>query len=30
MSKKVFIDCGANRGQSIDNFIDKWNDWKEY
>ena len=23
MNKKVFIDCGANKGQSIDNFIKK-------
>lgn len=30
MNKKVFIDCGANLGQSIDNFINKWTDWKEY
>jgi FkbM family methyltransferase len=28
--KKVFIDCGANVGQSIDNFIKKWPDWEEY
>lgn len=27
---KIFIDCGANEGQSIDNFIKKWTDWKEY
>lgn len=30
MNKKVFIDCGANLGQSIDNFIKKWVDWREY
>jgi FkbM family methyltransferase len=30
MNKKVFIDCGANAGQSIDNFIKQWNDWSEY
>ena len=29
-NKKVFIDCGANEGQSIDNFIAKWNDWEDY
>ena len=28
--KKVFIDCGANEGQSIQNFINKWSDWSEY
>ncbi len=28
--KKVFIDAGANRGQSIDNFIKHWPDWQEY
>jgi FkbM family methyltransferase len=28
--KKVFIDCGANLGQSIDNFIDQWTDWQDY
>ena len=30
MNKKVFIDCGANIGQSINNFIKKWKDWTEY
>lgn len=30
MNKKVFIDCGANLGQSIDNFINHWPDWEEY
>jgi FkbM family methyltransferase len=29
-NKKIFIDCGANTGQSVDNFIKKWSDWKEY
>lgn len=28
--QKVFIDCGANEGQTIDNFISKWSDWQEY
>ena len=28
--KKVFIDCGANKGQSIDLFINSWDDAKEY
>jgi FkbM family methyltransferase len=27
---KVFIDCGANKGQSIDLFINSWDDAKEY
>lgn len=30
MSKKIFIDCGANLGQSIDNFIKHWPDWQDY
>ena len=30
MSKKIFIDCGANLGQSIDNFINHWPDWQDY
>ena len=28
--KKVFIDCGANRGQSIDLFINTWADSRDY
>jgi len=28
--KKCFIDCGANIGQSIENFQKRWHDWKEY
>ena len=28
--RKVFIDCGANKGQSIDLFINSWDDAKEY
>lgn len=28
--KKIFIDAGANIGQSINNFIKNWEDWKEY
>ena len=28
--KKVFIDCGANKGQSIDLFVNSWDDAKEY
>jgi len=28
--KKVFIDCGANSGQSVDNFMNYWKDWKDY
>jgi len=28
--RKIFIDCGANRGQSIDLFIKSWPDSKEY
>jgi len=28
--KKVFIDCGANHGQSIDLFINTWDDAKDY
>ncbi len=28
--RKVFIDCGANRGQSIDLFINTWGDAKDY
>lgn len=28
--KKVFIDAGANIGQSIENFINSWDDWFEY
>lgn len=30
MRKKVFIDAGANKGQSIDHFINIIPDWKEY
>lgn len=30
MSKKIFIDCGANQGQSIENFKKYWMDWNEY
>lgn len=30
MENKIFIDCGANIGQSIDNFIKHWPDWQEY
>ena len=28
--KKVFIDCGANVGQSILLFVNKWKDYNEY
>ena len=27
---KIFIDAGANIGQSVDNFIKNWNDWEDY
>lgn len=30
MGNKIFIDAGANIGQSVQNFINKWSDWKEY
>lgn len=30
MSKKIFIDCGANHGQSVENFKKFWDDWKDY
>jgi FkbM family methyltransferase len=29
-NEKIFIDCGANMGQSVDNFIEKWTDCKDY
>lgn len=29
-NKKVFLDCGANMGQSVQNFIKSWDNWKEY
>lgn len=29
-NKKVFLDCGANMGQSVHNFIKLWDDWEEY
>jgi FkbM family methyltransferase len=28
--RKIFIDCGANVGQSISNFVKKWEDYNEY
>jgi len=28
--KKVFLDCGAHIGESIQTFIRYWSDWKEY
>lgn len=28
--KKVFIDCGANIGQSIAKFVQRWKDYNEY
>lgn len=28
--KKYFIDCGANEGQSLTRFTEKWADWKDY
>ena len=28
--KKIFIDCGANQGQSVENFKKYWKDWNEY
>ena len=28
--KKVFIDCGANLGQSIELFIETWDNPKDY
>ena len=30
MTNKLFIDAGANIGQSIDNFIKHWPNWNEY
>lgn len=27
---KIFIDCGANVGQSVHSFMREWNDWEEY
>lgn len=30
LKKKVFIDAGANMGQSIENFIKHWNDWRDF
>lgn len=27
---KIFIDCGANIGQSVRSFIEEWSDWDEY
>jgi len=27
---KVFIDCGANIGQSVRSFLEEWIDWSEY
>jgi FkbM family methyltransferase len=29
-NKKVFIDAGANIGQSIENFIKNWQNWREF
>ena len=28
--KKVFIDCGANQGQTIENFKEHWKDWDQF
>lgn len=28
--KKVFVDCGANKGQSISLFANKWSDYNEF
>lgn len=28
--RKIFIDAGANIGQSVDNFMKNWKDWEEY
>ena len=30
MNRKIFIDAGANIGQSVNNFMKYWKDWEEY
>lgn len=30
IKQKVFIDAGANLGQSIENFIKNWDNWREF